>query len=1166
MNPADEREEKLFRNALQCPAGPARLAFLHRECADDPPLLRRLQALIQAHEQSDSFLEPPDQAKNGATIRLEPPSEEVLGAMIGRYKLLENVGEGGWGIVYVAEQTEPIRRRVALKVIKLGMDTRAVVARFEAERQALALMDHPNIAKVLDAGTTESGRPYFVMELVRGIKITDYCDQNHLSTRERLDLFIQVCHAIQHAHQKGIIHRDIKPSNILVTLHDGVPVPKVIDFGIAKATEGRLTDATVYTQLHQFMGTPAYMSPEQAEMSGLDIDTRSDIYSLGVLLYELLTGRTPFDPQALLAAGLEEMRRTIREKEPARPSTRLAALKGEELTTTAKRRSLDAPKLISLLKGDLDWIVMKCLEKDRGRRYETANGLAADIQRHLEHEPVVACPPCTAYRIQKFVRRNKLMVTAAAVAGAALLLGIVGSTWQAVRATRAERTQASLREAADKAREEEAAQQRLAVEARTIAEQQAYAANINLAYQAWQESNLGRVRRLLAQTKPKPGQEDLRGWEWRYLWGLAQGDDSRELARFGGGVWRLACSDNGGLIAVGLLGFAAEERGSYLYDLGPDRWSNRRRLATNSLAMAVFLPRSGRLLSNRLDDHGWPGISVLEASALREVTRIHTTNEVRLMRVSRDGRWLASLESDRTLRVWRTEDWNLRWSQCAGGDGLFDGGRIEFLDGDRRLAVGSADGLVDIFETATGEAVIEFLAHADGLSDEITALAYVPASHLLAIGAGYGGSKITLWNPETGELVRTLTNHLAHVPDLAVSPDGRWMASASADETVRLWDTKTWNCARTLHGHEDEVQCLAFSADSQHLISGDREGSVRLWQVPPPERMPALRVIHEPSGILRLSPDSKRMVTFSPGGQFVVWDMDTGEKIATLTALQGSQGLCQFSPDGRQLLVGGPTGKVRVWDFTRDSWVGDFDTGRKDETHPLMCIPGTNLILMEHLVPTTQTDFWGRYWSAGANRYYTLWDYQQRRLVSEFPHQGMSAKTCNLSSRGDFAMIHLDGSFSYRRIGTTGALTNFWPHRRGVRDVAFTPDGRTFATAGDDGLAKLWDAETCREIVALKGNLLSTVWALDISADGRRLATAGAGRRAVKVWDVQTHHELISLDFEGLGISRIEFSRDGNKLVGQNRQGHLHIWRAPSWEEIEAAEKSEAGSHQRNPR
>jgi serine/threonine protein kinase len=288
---------------------------------------------------------------------------------------------------------------VALKIIKLGLDTRQVVARFETERQALALMDHPNIARIFDGGATATGRPYFVMELVRGVSITEYCDAQRLPAAKRLELFTQVCRAIQHAHQKGIIHRDIKPSNILVTLHDGVPVPKVIDFGIAKATQAELTEKTVYTQFQHFIGTPAYMSPEQAEMGGLDIDTRSDIYSLGVLLYELLVGKTPFDSKELLAAGLDEMRRTIREREPPRPSTRLRSMAGKELTSTAERREAEAPKLISLLRGDLDWIVMKCLEKDRTRRYEAATGLSTDVQRYLDNEPVLARPPSVAYRV-----------------------------------------------------------------------------------------------------------------------------------------------------------------------------------------------------------------------------------------------------------------------------------------------------------------------------------------------------------------------------------------------------------------------------------------------------------------------------------------------------------------------------------------------------------------------------------------------------------------------------------------------------------------------------------------------------------------------------------------------------------------------------------------------
>ena len=456
------REEGIF-DAAQALPPEKRPAYLDQACGQDTQLRRRIEVLLQSNDQAGVFLEPASPTGTKRTMVVPTAASEKAGDIIGHYKIREKLGEGGCGAVYVAEQTEPVRRRVALKVIKLGMDTRSVMARFEAERQALAMMDHPNIARVLDAGATETGRPFFVMELVRGIKITDYCDQNQLDTTQRLALFVQVCHAVQHAHQKGIIHRDIKPSNILVTLHDGVPVPKVIDFGIAKATEGRLTELTVYTELRQFIGTPAYMSPEQAEMSGLDIDTRSDIYSLGVLLYELLTGRTPFDAQELIQSGLDEMRRTIREKEPLRPSTRLNTMLDADLTAVAKRQSAEAPKLVHYIRGDLDWIVMKALEKDRTRRFESASGLALDVQRFLKNEPIEARPPSGLYRFQKLVRRNKTAFIAAAAVFAALVLGLglsldlfirerhaLRSAEEARhRAVAAERRQAELREQAE---------------------------------------------------------------------------------------------------------------------------------------------------------------------------------------------------------------------------------------------------------------------------------------------------------------------------------------------------------------------------------------------------------------------------------------------------------------------------------------------------------------------------------------------------------------------------------------------------------------------------------------------------------------------------------------------------------------------------------------------
>jgi len=463
---------EIFLQAVEIESPDERSAFLEHACGEATEFRRQVEALIVAHERPESLLDKAAVALNGlpGDTAILPPIVGRLEEQVGPYKLLEQIGEGGFGTVYRAEQQQPVRRQVALKVIKPGMDTREVIARFEAERQALALMDHPGIAHVLDAGATDSGCPYFVMELVRGIPITEYCDQCNLTTDDRLRLLVEVCHAVQHAHQKGIIHRDLKPSNVLVGMQDGRPAVKVIDFGVAKAINQRLTERTLMTGMSQLLGTPLYMSPEQAEMGPLDIDTRSDIYSLGVVLYELLTGTTPFERDRLKEASFDELRRIIREEEPPKPSTRISTLKADLLSTVAERHRTDTCRLRQSVSGDLDWIVMKALDKDRTRRYETANGLARDVERYLSNQPVEACPPSAAYRFGKFARRNRSALATIVLVAAALVIGTLVSTWQAIRATKAEQLADNRLIAETQARTAEAEQRKQAEAQQAAAE------------------------------------------------------------------------------------------------------------------------------------------------------------------------------------------------------------------------------------------------------------------------------------------------------------------------------------------------------------------------------------------------------------------------------------------------------------------------------------------------------------------------------------------------------------------------------------------------------------------------------------------------------------------------------------------------------------------------
>ncbi|MEO1996046.1 MAG: protein kinase, partial [Planctomycetaceae bacterium] len=851
-----------------------------------------------------------DQSDSGQTaVRPLESQRESTSRHVGPFKLLEKLGEGGMGEVYVADQLEPIKRRVALKLIRTGMDNDQMIARFEAERQALAMMDHPHIARVLDAGVTADGQPYFAMELVQGISITKYCDRNRLGIPERLRLFVQVCRAIQHAHQKGILHRDLKPANVLVTQRDGVPLAKVIDFGLAKAlqSEQRLTDKTLYTQMGLMVGTLEYMSPEQAEMNELGVDTRTDVYSLGVLFYELLTGSTPLGHDRVRQEAYHRLVELICSEETPAPSRRLSDSE-EAIAGISAQRQIDPRRLSGVLKGELDWIALKALAKERDRRYDGAGTLADDVQHFLDGDVVTARPPSAGYRLRKAIRRNKAAFVSGLVLVVSLLLGLIGTgtMWRRAQSEsgRANTAESQATQEAATARAAEATAQAEAVKARTAetnavaaretaernlsaAEKNAYIFDMLLAQRDWEDAQIGHLKERLNRYRDRA---DLKGFEWDYWNRLTQ----RGLSTFKGhsmSVNSVRFSRDGKWVVSG-AGQNMESGEIKLWDVESGREMFVLKGQTNNVRCVDLSPDAQRIVSGSTEGI----LQIWDVTTGQELRTLEGHKSLVLsVDFSPDGKRIVSGSFDKTLKVWDAETGReLHTLTCQ-----YWVYGVAFSPDGKRIASASADRTVRVWDAESGRQLLLLNGH----TLAVNCVDFSPDGKRIVSGGADKALKV--WDAVTGRQLLTRTAHTQPVTSVRFSPDGKQIVSGSRDNTLKVWDAASGQVTLTLKGHSGWVHSASFSPDGKRIVSGSQDTTLMLWDLATgPEILSLKRYLDPDVGLsfcARFSPDGKRIVS-GDENTVKVWDAVTGLETLTIKGHSDRVSSVSFSPDGTRIL------------------------------------------------------------------------------------------------------------------------------------------------------------------------------------------------------------------------------------------------------------------------